>query len=154
LLIDRSPTFKDGTTANPLNKLQVRQALNYALDRKAIVKGLLGTAGTPTSEMATADGWSTKVANYYPYNPAKAKSLLAAAGFPDGLTLSALNQTFSGQLGDPLLQAMVKYFQAVGVKLDIKDPGASVPQWVQAYVSGDYPSSGFYQSPADLMSVD
>jgi peptide/nickel transport system substrate-binding protein len=154
LIIDRSPTFKDGTTPNPLSKLQVRQALNYALDRNAIVKGLLGTAGTPTSEMATADGWDPKVANYYAYDPAKAKSLLAAAGYPNGFTLTSLDQTFSGTLGDPLLQAMAKYFQAVGVKLDIKDPGSSVPQWVQAYVSGSYPASGFYQSPADLMSVD
>jgi peptide/nickel transport system substrate-binding protein len=154
LIIDRSPTFKDGTTPNPLSKLQVRQALNYALDRKAIVKGLLGTNGTPSDEIPTVDGWDPKFANYYSYDPAKAKSLLAAAGYPNGFTLTSLDQTFAGgTLGDPLLQAMAKYFQAVGVKLDIKDPGG-LPQWVQAYVSGAYPASGQYQTPVDLMSND
>jgi peptide/nickel transport system substrate-binding protein len=73
----------------PLNKKLVRQAINYAIDRKALIKTayagygkLIGTHASP------ADPWFLDLANTYPYDPAKAKRLLVQAGYPKGFTVT------------------------------------------------------------------
>jgi peptide/nickel transport system substrate-binding protein len=73
----------------PLNNKLVRQAINYAIDRPALIKTayagygkLIGTHASP------ADPWYLDLANTYPYNPAKAKRLLAQAGYPRGFGLT------------------------------------------------------------------
>jgi len=69
----------------PFDKLEVRQAINYAINKEAIVTALY----PPTAEVATQYippgifGHSPGVTGY-PYDPDKAKELLAAAGYPDG----------------------------------------------------------------------
>jgi peptide/nickel transport system substrate-binding protein len=64
----------------PFNKLAVRQAVNYAIDRQALVK-LFGGQGTPT-ETVLPPGFGTAYhePNLYPHNVAKAKQLVASAG--------------------------------------------------------------------------
>jgi peptide/nickel transport system substrate-binding protein len=64
----------------PFNKLAVRQAVNYAIDRSALVK-LFGGQGTPT-ETVLPPGFGTAYhePNLYPHNVAKAKQLVASAG--------------------------------------------------------------------------
>jgi peptide/nickel transport system substrate-binding protein len=116
LLLDSS-----GVMVEALSDKRVRQALNYALDRDTIVEGLYGEAGTPTSEYLTFDGFDPSYKDYYPYDPAKARSLLAAAGYPNGFTLKVLaqGQAIAGLGGTPLAQAMGKYLAAVGVNLEI-----------------------------------
>ena len=65
----------------PLNDKRVRQALTYAIDRKALLdaawagKGLLIGSMVPPS-----DPWYEDLSGYYPYDPGKARQLLAAAG--------------------------------------------------------------------------
>jgi len=69
----------------PFDKVEVRQAINYAINKEAIVTALY----PPTAEVATQYvppgifGHSPSVTGY-PYDPDKAKELLAAAGYPDG----------------------------------------------------------------------
>jgi peptide/nickel transport system substrate-binding protein len=69
----------------PFDKLEVRQAINYAINRAAIVEALY----PPTAEVATQYippgifGHSDGVTGWT-YDPDKAKELLAAAGYPDG----------------------------------------------------------------------
>jgi peptide/nickel transport system substrate-binding protein len=69
----------------PFDKLEVRQALNYAINTEAIVEAFY----PPTAEAAVQYippgifGHSEGVTGY-PYDPDKAKELLAAAGYPDG----------------------------------------------------------------------
>ena len=109
-----------GTACKPLADVRVRQALNYAVDREAIANALVGKdGGGPGSVIVSLDGNSPKYGdNYYTYNPAKARSLLAAAGYANGFTLdSATVPGFVGSLGGPLVQAVAKYFAAVGVTL-------------------------------------
>lgn len=113
-------TDRTGVNVKPLGDLRVRQALNYALDRKAIVTGLYGRTGKPTSEYLTLNGFDPSYQNYYRYDPAKAKALLTAAGYPNGFTLKVLSTGFvGGPGGTALAQAIGKYLAAVGVKLDI-----------------------------------
>jgi peptide/nickel transport system substrate-binding protein len=106
---------------------RVRQALNYALDRKSIVRGLLGKYGAPTSEIITSDA-NPGLENYYPYNPKKAKSLLAAAGYAGGFTLKIIDIANTAANFDPMVQAAAKYLNQVGVQTDITS--ATIPTWL------------------------
>ena len=69
-----------------LGKVAVRQALSYGIERSQLQKvsaGPLSTPRSPTSCRRASTARRTCPANYdpYPYNPDKAKSMLAAAGF-------------------------------------------------------------------------
>ncbi|KRE70248.1 ABC transporter substrate-binding protein [Arthrobacter sp. Soil762] len=84
LLMDR-----DGTKNPALGNVKVRQAINYAFDRKTILDQVLMGQGTPTSQpFGKASGaWTEELENYYSYDPAKAKSLLKEAGYETGVVL-------------------------------------------------------------------
>jgi peptide/nickel transport system substrate-binding protein len=65
----------------PFNKLAVRQAIAYGLDRQSVVKSFYAGRGQVAQEFMPPQlfGWTNKVPKY-PYNPNKAKSLLRKAG--------------------------------------------------------------------------
>jgi len=113
-LADRS-----GKDVQALGKVQVRQALNYALNRVAIMKAVYGPLGIPGSLVMPAGlpGYSASANAAYGYDPAKARQLLAAAGYPHGFTLPVL----SSPVADTLVQAMAGYLRAVGVNVQIAD---------------------------------
>lgn len=70
-----------------LSDVRVRQAINYALDKDAIVKGAWAGYGTPIgSHEVPTDPWFVDLADKYPHDVAKAKELLEEAG-KTGLTL-------------------------------------------------------------------
>jgi peptide/nickel transport system substrate-binding protein len=84
-IIDR-PAFNVGyVTINsaqpPMNRLIVRQAVAYGLDREAVVKSFYGGRGQVATQFMPPQlfGWAKDVQKY-PYNPAKAKQLLQQAG--------------------------------------------------------------------------
>jgi peptide/nickel transport system substrate-binding protein len=65
----------------PLNDVRVRQAINYALDKKAILDGAWSGYGTVIgSHESPNDPWFVDESNKYPHDVAKAKQLLAEAG--------------------------------------------------------------------------
>lgn len=84
LLLDRN-----GAKNPALQNVKVRQAINYAFDRKTILDQVMLGQGTPTSQpFGKASGaWTEQLENYYSYDPAKAKQLLKEAGFETGVTL-------------------------------------------------------------------
>jgi peptide/nickel transport system substrate-binding protein len=84
LLLDR-----DGAKNPALKNVLVRQAINYAFDRKTILDQVMLGQGTPTSQpFGKASGaWTEELENYYSYDPAKAKQLLKEAGYESGVTL-------------------------------------------------------------------
>jgi peptide/nickel transport system substrate-binding protein len=107
-----------GVKVPALADVRVRQALNYGTNRKVIAAALFGKYGAATDEVASSDGQDPKYANYYAYNPAKAKALLAAAGYGNGLTIEAVayGQGFSD---GPTLSAVAKQLSAIGVTLKV-----------------------------------
>ncbi|MDR1767915.1 MAG: ABC transporter substrate-binding protein [Propionibacteriaceae bacterium] len=71
-----------------LSKLEVRQALTMAIDRKALMDTVWNGQGTLIGSMAVpTDPWYEDLFNTYPYDPAKAKDLLKQAGYAKGLKL-------------------------------------------------------------------
>ncbi len=74
------------TTKKPFDDVRVRQAVNYAVDRDAIIRDILeGHAEPLHGPFASAWlGYDPGLAPYA-YDPAKARQLLAAAGYPNGL---------------------------------------------------------------------
>ncbi|MET3803218.1 peptide/nickel transport system substrate-binding protein [Nakamurella sp. UYEF19] len=113
-LIDR-----DGTVSKPLGDVRVRQAINYGIDRQAVTSALLGQYGVATSQVSVqgSDGYSADAASRYPYDPAKAKSLLAAAGYPNGIDLPVLSVHFAGL--DTMTGALTAQLAKVGIRLDV-----------------------------------
>jgi dipeptide transport system substrate-binding protein len=74
----------NNTKAPFTNKL-VRQAINMAIDRKAILTAIYQGAGEQAKNLIPPTMWSyNKSVQDWPYDPAKAKALLAQAGFPNG----------------------------------------------------------------------
>jgi peptide/nickel transport system substrate-binding protein len=101
----------------PLRSLLVRQAMNYAVNRKALAAAF---GGNPESEVVTNDGYYPKDANYYPYDPAKAKALLAKAGYKNGVTIpDVVTYGPMGDQGTPQIDAVARQLAQVGIKLQI-----------------------------------
>ena len=75
--------------AGPLSDVRVRRTLQYALDRRAIIDGAMYGYGTPIgSHFPPQNAAYVDLTGLYPHDIAKAKALLAQAGYPNGLDLS------------------------------------------------------------------
>ena len=69
----------------PFDNLKVRQALNYAVDKQAVIDTAQFGLGVPIgSHLPPATDYYVDLAGKYPYNPEKARQLLAEAGYPNG----------------------------------------------------------------------
>jgi dipeptide transport system substrate-binding protein len=69
----------------PFDNYKVRQALNMAINKKAIIDAVFQGAGKVAKNPIPPTIWSYNDAvKDYPYDPAKAKKMLADAGFPNG----------------------------------------------------------------------
>jgi len=81
---------RGGVQAKPLGDVRVRQAINYAIDRQSLLDSLLLGNGEITSQVTgtSSAGYVKKLDERYDFDPKKAKSLLAAAGYPDGFDLT------------------------------------------------------------------
>jgi len=72
---------------SPLRNKLVRQAINYAFDRRKMIMYLYNSKGMPAESgfiPAGLPSFDSSIVKGYSYNPAKARELLAQAGFPDG----------------------------------------------------------------------
>jgi peptide/nickel transport system substrate-binding protein len=116
---------RNGTIAPALKDVRVRQAMNYAIDRKAIAKAVYGKYAVPTDQPNTAgwDAYDASLESKYPYDPAKAKQLLAAAGYPHGFTVPA-NYLAEPSDVEKVVQAATSQLAAVGITLQLKSDTA------------------------------
>jgi peptide/nickel transport system substrate-binding protein len=119
-----SPVIRFGGLAKfpndktPWAKKEVRQALNYAVDKQALVKEIFHGEAT-ASGMNTPNPVFAKIGPY-PYDPAKAKALLAQAGYPNGFEITLQTYALNPGAELPLVgQAVALYWEAIGVKTKI-----------------------------------
>ena len=119
LTVNDRPKLADGSD-NPLNNVKVRQALNYAINKKALIQIVTHGIGTPMhSFMSDTTPLFADQGEAYPYDVAKAKALLAAAGFANGMSLSTL--ALAGSADEvTTVSAIQQMWSQVGVKLAIE----------------------------------
>jgi ABC-type transport system substrate-binding protein len=118
--------FNMGATGSPFKDVRVRQALNYCIDRAALVSMLNGTAEPAIGWLKPNDPAFGKPANRYGFDPAKGKALLAAAGYNAQKPLAfkvLIANSGSGQMVplpmNELLQQNLAQACAVEVKFEV-----------------------------------
>jgi ABC-type transport system substrate-binding protein len=107
-------------TKKPLTDLKVRQALNYAIDKESIVKNIYQdlAAVIPTIVGPLNIGYAP--VKGYGYDPAKAKQLLAEAGFPNGFDITLWTPKGRYLKDYELAQAVQQQLAAVGVRAKLE----------------------------------
>lgn len=104
----------------PFTDVRVRQALNYAVDKVAIVKTIYGGMGTISNNVVARGAVGFSPVPGFPYNPAKAKQLLAEAGYQNGFSATMLitNGAYPKEL--ELEQFIQEQWAAVGVRVTLQ----------------------------------
>jgi peptide/nickel transport system substrate-binding protein len=112
------PKLADGSD-NPLSKVEVRQALNYATNKEAIIKIVTHDVGKPMGSFLSSGTplyWSAGPA--YPYDLAKAKALLEKAGYANGFDVHLL--VLAGNADETATaSALQQMWSQLGVKLTL-----------------------------------
>lgn len=114
------------TNVKPFNNRLVRQALNYAINKQAIVKYVLKDSAVATNSLiGPKDTGYAGEPSGYAYNPTKAKQLLKAAGYPNGFTanLDTVNWYIDNTA---VAQAVAAQLKKVGITLKVKNVESSV----------------------------
>jgi peptide/nickel transport system substrate-binding protein len=108
---------RDGELNPALGDVRVRQAINYALDRKTMLKEVQLDMGTVTTQVfgPESGAYVDALDKEYPYDPEKAKDLLAEAGYEDGLEITL--PIFTGVESTGAL--LVQQFADVGITLNL-----------------------------------
>ncbi|MDY0045145.1 MAG: ABC transporter substrate-binding protein, partial [Syntrophales bacterium] len=126
---------------SPFKDKRVRMAVSYAIDREALSKLLYGAV----------EPWGSFLAPYHPgydpsrtpdpYDPKKAKELLAAAGYPNGF-----DTVFTGHITEPTLwQATVAMLNEVGIRARLDMPEAGT--WARYCTEGKFRGIGYGAGP-------
>lgn len=99
--------------SEPLKDPRVRQAIAYAIDRKAMVDNLVRGGSRVMNSACFIDQFGCTDAGVprYDYNPAKAKALLAEAGYPNGFSIDLF-----AYREREYAEAVIGYLGAVGIK--------------------------------------
>lgn len=100
-----------------LRKVAVRQALNYAVDKQALMKQLLFGAGLPMHAPVPTSVFGYCKTGEYAYNPQKARRLLAGAG-ATGMTVDLLSPTGRYIADIQVANAVANYLRQVGLKVN------------------------------------
>ncbi|MGQ9509795.1 MAG: ABC transporter substrate-binding protein [Thermodesulfobacteriota bacterium] len=133
LLLEKDPKFKvlNGYTTTevilstnnsrkPFDDVRVRRAMAYAIDREALIKGAMSGYGMPIgSHMDPTNPFYIDLVALYPYNPEKAKQLLAEAGYPNGFeaTIKLPERYAYAKRSGEIIADM---FSRIGIKLKIE----------------------------------
>jgi len=105
-------------TKPPLTDVRVRQALNHAVDKAALVRTVLASkAFAPTGIFPPSHPAYNRNLRGYDFNPQRARELLAQAGFPNGVDLE-LHGSSSPTTGR-WMEGIQRYWNDVGVRTRI-----------------------------------
>jgi peptide/nickel transport system substrate-binding protein len=123
------------TDQKPYNDPRVRQAISMAVDRQGVLDATAEGVGVfnPTIPAAFKE-WSVPMdqlgegARYFKHDPAEARRLLAAAGYPNGFPASLCFTTYGSTVFVDTAQLILKFLKDIGIdtKLDQKEYGAFI----------------------------
>ena len=106
-------------TKKPFSDVRVRKALNYGLNKEALVKVLFkGYAAPATGVAPKGIDYATQF-GAWPYDVNKAKELLKEAGYPNGFT-ATLWAASNSSANQKLLQFLQQQYSRIGVKLQVR----------------------------------
>ena len=120
------PSVWINTSIAPVNDARVRRAMNYAIDRQALARAVYGRAvkAMPAQLPVPPGYWTSDAANAapFPYDLAKAKALLAAAGHPDGVTVPICVPSVGNGLPDrQVMDILSEQMKPAGIRFDINE---------------------------------
>jgi len=117
--VNNRPTLKDGTK-NPLSDVRVRQALNYATDKQALIQVVTYGIGTPEqSFMPMSTPMAYGNGPLYPFDLAKAKELLSQSDWAHGFEVTLY--TIAGNADDVArATALQQMWAPLGVRLKVQ----------------------------------
>jgi peptide/nickel transport system substrate-binding protein len=134
---------------SPFADIRVRRAVAYAIDNAAVVKTVLYGEVEPTNQYLYKGHWgyNTSVVGY-PYNPRKAKQLLAEAGYPNGFKTKLAFLMLIPQAQDTFV-AVQGYLTAVGIDVELEP--LQIAKFDQIMFGGTWEGLiyGPYSSPPD-----
>ena len=115
-----SPFAKGPDGKNPLLKPEVRRALSLSINRVALVDRIMDGQGVPAGQLVPEGyfGYNPGI-KVDPYDPERAKRLLASAGYPNGfsLTFHASNDRYPND--SKVAQAIAQFFSRIGIKTEV-----------------------------------
>ncbi len=133
----QSLAFSNRDPESPFSDQRVRQAMNYAVNKQEIADIIMMGATQPAGQpgIATMTGYNPNVAPY-PYDPDKARALLAEAGYEDGLSFRA-EVLIGGVVESTTMYLKVAQDLAkIGVHMEVQP--LQGPQWIRKYFSGEW----------------
>jgi peptide/nickel transport system substrate-binding protein len=107
----------------PFDDKRVRQALNYAVNKDAIVRDVLKGTGTPSRGPVLPNTWAADATlKTYPFDPDRAKKLLAEAGYPNGFSTTLWVPESGSGMQSPVAMSTVMQsnLKAVGVNVTLQ----------------------------------
>jgi peptide/nickel transport system substrate-binding protein len=160
LRADKKLTVEIGTTSGkiivslneakkPFDDVRVRRAMAYAIDKQAYNEAVLNGYGTPIgSHDVPGDAGYVDLVGTYPHDVAKAKALLAEAGYPNGFSMTmVLPPPAYARRGGEVIAAMLS-----DVGIQVKLVPVEWAQWLsQAFKNKDYEATIIaHVEPRDL----
>ncbi|MEK3912656.1 glutathione ABC transporter substrate-binding protein [Paenibacillus sp. FSL H7-0331] len=108
------------TTRAPFDNVKARQALNYAVDKETIVKKIM-SGQAKVADAAIGDMvWGYSSVGAYPFDPEKAKQLLAEAGVAPGTTIKLWTPDGRYLMDRQIAEYIQGNLQAVGLKVEYR----------------------------------
>jgi peptide/nickel transport system substrate-binding protein len=113
---------REGKINPAIGDVRVRQAINYALDRDALLKAIDAGLGTVTTQVfaENSTAYAEELDGAYPYDPDKAEELLAEAGYSDGITLTMPSNNF---VPESVFAIYKEQLAAVGITVEWEQTG-------------------------------
>ena len=108
---------REGSPAPVLKDIRVRKAIAHAINREAMLKTVVGESARVIHTLCFPQqfGCTDEGAPRYPYDPARAKALLAQAGHPNGFEIDLYAYRERQQT-----EAMIGYLRAVGIRANLR----------------------------------
>lgn len=122
--------FRFNVTKPPYHDRRVRQAIAYAVDRRAIVDTLLAGFATPSTSALTPIMRGYANLGEIPYDPGRARALLRDAGYPNGFR-TTIATTARYPMGVELAEVLASQLKAIGIeaRIEVYDWGTMVQFW-------------------------
>ena len=135
LIMDRA-----GDIVPALGEVEVRQAINHALDREALLQTVGNGYGDVTAQIFApwSPGFDEELDTFYEFDVDRGKQLLAEAGYPDGFEVS-MPRTSSIPAAQWTL--MADQLAQIGITVNYEEVQPS--EFIPAILSGEYPMTWF-----------